>query len=142
MSNTDQTIAVNNRAHDGYRRAGVAFAKGVNLFEAGYFNKDQLAMLEDDPRLQVGAAEETQVAAPAETEGAVADGGLDDPLAKGMEKLLVLVEEDKLELNSSGKPNADALGVNARQRDEIWEEYKAIKQAGLLPPEQLVKDAE
>ena len=55
MANPADRIFIINRAHEGYRRAGVAFQKGVNELSAGLFTADQLAAIEADPRLSIGS---------------------------------------------------------------------------------------
>lgn len=125
MATSNLTLRITNKAHDGYRRAGVVFDKGINDVAASAFNKDQLAAIEADPRLSITVPDEVTPAETSAPEGAVDHDGVDDPLAKGMETLLALIEADELELNNSGKPNADALGVNAKQRDQIWSDYQA-----------------
>ena len=145
MAATNPSISINNKAHDGYRRAGVAFAKGVTVFKAGHFNKDQLAMLEKDPRLAVGPVEEDPAAADTTPKGSVVDGELgpdlsDKPeevealdladvpeeLHEGLLKLHALDKAGELELNKSGKPNTDVLGVSAAVRDSIWASYQKL----------------
>ncbi|WP_034832849.1 HI1506-related protein [Endozoicomonas numazuensis] len=131
------TLFITNKAREGYRRAGMAFAKGDNAVSANLFTEDQLAALQADPRLVVKAAPNA-AAETSETQGPVDDGGVgagvtdsgvvlkDKPeevqeeLPDGLARLRELHGSGELELNSSGKPNADVLGVNAKQRDEVW----------------------
>lgn len=63
---SQKTIVVTCRAHDGYRRAGVGFAKGKNEFEATAFTDAQLQAINADPRLVLSIEE----AAPASLPGA------------------------------------------------------------------------
>lgn len=47
------TLRVINRAHEGYRRAGIALAKGDNALDASALSAAQLQALCADPRLVV-----------------------------------------------------------------------------------------
>lgn len=56
-----KTIVINCRAHDGYRRAGIAFTKGQNIFSESELTDAQLQAIEGDARLVVSVeANETQ----------------------------------------------------------------------------------
>ncbi|QSX32619.1 Rho termination factor N-terminal domain-containing protein [Shewanella avicenniae] len=69
MSNKITIISV---AHDGYRRAGLAFNKGENELDADKVSATQLAAIEKDPRLAVkGTVVETTA-----TQGAVDTAGV------------------------------------------------------------------
>lgn len=47
------TLVVINRAHEGYRRAGLAFTKGQNVFSENELTAAQLQAINADPRLAV-----------------------------------------------------------------------------------------
>lgn len=56
-----KTIVINCRAHNGYRRAGIAFTKGQNVFSESELTDAQLQAIEGDARLVVSVeANETQ----------------------------------------------------------------------------------
>ncbi|MGF1680221.1 HI1506-related protein [Photobacterium minamisatsumaniensis] len=73
-------LVVKSVAHDGYRRAGMAFSTGENILAAGTVTCSQLAMLEADPRLAVSGAEGTLAEAGAsdDTPGTLVQRGLSD----------------------------------------------------------------
>ena len=149
MADSNHTLRITNKAREGYRRAGVPFAKGINDVAASAFTKDQLAAIEADPRLQLEVLDDTAATETGETQGPVADGGVDagvtktpapvtdekpdaipEALVEGFNKLKALEASGELELNSSGKPNADVLDVTAAQRDQIWSLIQAQKEKG------------
>jgi len=75
---SQKTIVINCRAHDGYRRAGIAFTKGQNVFSDSELTDSQLQAIEGDPRLVVSVeTNETQddtsagTAQTAQTQGSV-----------------------------------------------------------------------
>lgn len=47
------TLIIKNSAHDGYRRAGRAFARGDNRLPLEGFTQEQITALENDPHLVV-----------------------------------------------------------------------------------------
>ncbi|CAD6366738.1 hypothetical protein SHEWT2_01219 [Shewanella hafniensis] len=58
---SQKKIVINCRAHDGYRRAGIAFTKGQNVFSESELTDAQLQAIEGDARLVVSVeANETQ----------------------------------------------------------------------------------
>ncbi|MGF1727208.1 HI1506-related protein [Photobacterium nomapromontoriensis] len=83
-----QALIVKSLAHNGYRRAGLAFNAGENTLAADTITPAQLAMLEADPRLALlGTAEDDPATqgptAPADdTPGAVVQAGLSGGVAK------------------------------------------------------------
>ena len=123
MADSNPTLRITNNAREGYRRAGVVFVRGINTVAASSFTEDQLAALEADPHLDVAVAGEAEPAEAGQTPGPV-----DDPLVKGMERLLELVAAGELQLNSSGKPDTKALSLSAAQRDQVWSDYQAQQQ--------------
>lgn len=68
---TKKMLQIDNLAHEGYRRAGVAFAKGINLLPATQFNAAELALLNADPRLCVSKASDKALQA-SQSQGTVA----------------------------------------------------------------------
>lgn len=86
-----KTVRIINHAHDGYRRAGVAFDKGINLVAARAFTADQLAALQADPRLEVAADDPLPADETAVSPGSVAadslGGGVTDTATAGEKKL-------------------------------------------------------
>ena len=78
MANSKITLRITNKAREGYRRAGVAFAKGLNDVDASAFNEDQLATIEADPHLSIEVLDAAEPVKTTKAEGAVADGGVDD----------------------------------------------------------------
>lgn len=50
---SQKTIVIHCSAHNGYRRAGIAFAKGKNEFAATEFTDAQLQAINADPRLVI-----------------------------------------------------------------------------------------
>ncbi|MDX1301191.1 HI1506-related protein [Photobacterium sp.] len=75
----DKKLVVKSVAHDGYRRAGMAFSAGENILAAGTVTCSQLAMLEADPRLAVSYAE---AGASDDTPGALVQGRISDGVNK------------------------------------------------------------
>lgn len=75
-------LQIDNLAHEGYRRAGMAFAKGINLVAAAQFNAAELALLNADPRLCVSepSNKATQASQP---QGAVASDAVADVSENG-----------------------------------------------------------
>ena len=65
-----QMLQIDNLAHEGYRRAGMAFAKGINVVAAAQFNAAELAQLKADPRLCVAKATDKALQA-SQSQGAV-----------------------------------------------------------------------
>lgn len=47
------TLIIKNAAHDGYRRAGIALARGDNRHPLENFTEEQITALENDPNLVV-----------------------------------------------------------------------------------------
>lgn len=52
------TLIIKNTAHDGYRRTGVAFARGETRLPMAQFTPEQLVALENDPYLFVTVVDE------------------------------------------------------------------------------------
>lgn len=52
MSEEVKNILVISAAHDGYRRAGMAFKNGENLLPASQFTEAQLAQIQANPHLR------------------------------------------------------------------------------------------
>ena len=71
-------LIIKSSAHDGYRRAGVALARGENRLPLENFTQDQITALENDPHLFVAVetdAEEVLAAVIERVEGADANSG-------------------------------------------------------------------
>ncbi|KLV09576.1 hypothetical protein ABT56_00355 [Photobacterium aquae] len=80
-----QALIVKSLAHNGYRRAGLAFKAGENTLAAGTITHAQLAMLEADPRLALlGTAQDDPApTAPAnDPAGALVQTGVSGGIAK------------------------------------------------------------
>lgn len=85
---SQKTIVINCRAHDGYRRAGIAFTKGQNVFSESELTDSQLQAIEGDPRLVVSvennetqddtSAGTAQTANVAQTQGSVGNADSTD----------------------------------------------------------------
>lgn len=148
-----ENLVITNKAHTGYRRAGRAFAMGENPVPAHTFNLTQLAALLADPRLAVVAAiapvnvptadPDSPPPGPLDDDGLGPDvdpdesgsdrntldlTGVPDPLHDGLRRIAALEAEGKLELNSSGKPNADLIGVSASERDALWATWLTLQE--------------
>lgn len=78
MADSKPFLRITNNAREGYRRAGVVFAKGANEMAAAAFNADQLATLEADPHLTVEVLDTVEPGEATEAEGPVVDGGVGD----------------------------------------------------------------
>lgn len=80
----NQPVVIKCLAHDGYRRAGLAFKTGINTLQAGTVTRSQLAMLEADPCLalcqQENQAAETDT--PDNPSGPVVQGCVSDGVSQ------------------------------------------------------------
>lgn len=137
-------ISVFNSAHSGYRRAGIAFAKGDNVVESP--TEAQIQQIANDKRLVLQGASETEsttqtdmvgadnslqqgVGEPAQITGDGSGEALPEipPLAEVINTLAI---DGTLELTKSGKPEVAQLeevnqtSVSAAERDAAWEYYK------------------
>ncbi len=149
---TNTSAKVINLAHDGYRRAGVAFTKGENLLSK--LDKAQLAQIEADPRLKLlskgglstvtddsqtpsGAVDDLASAAALVPDNA-ADNTPSAPVKSSNEQDMEQVFEaiaslelaNKDHFTVSGKPQAAELekrlnrSVSASERDGMWQAYQ------------------
>ena len=131
MAGTNDFLYIDNHAHEGYRRAGVAFKKGVNALSVNNFSDDQLACIAADPHLSVAESEtshlsDSSVGMDTNHVGeAVTEHGLiNEVIKKGLEKLREHKSAGRLVLNSDGKPATKLLGVSAAERDVIWAAFQ------------------
>ncbi|TQQ34448.1 HI1506-related protein [Vibrio cholerae] len=135
MSKTMQTILVICAAHSGYRRAGVEFQKGENVFAGDSFSDNQIAQIEADPRLkfvlQANAAEITPITQGDNTAGLLDSTGVSTALSFG-DAIAQLDRNNPDHFTSAGKPQLGALEplmqqpLTAKQRDELWEAHNAL----------------
>lgn len=137
-----QALVIKSLAHDGYRRAGMAFKPGENTVPAGSVTAAQLAMLEADPRLAVlgEPGEVAQTSAADGTSGSVVQGHLPDGLKKLSKDYSLasaiarLDPENPDHFTSSNKPQVDALTqllgwpVTAAERDEAWAQFQISRE--------------
>lgn len=135
-----QALVIKSLAHDGYRRAGMAFKPGENTVPAGSVTAAQLAMLEADPRLAIlgEPGEVAQTSAADGTPGAVVQGHLPDGVTEQevalqleiMAAIARLDPENQAHFTSSNKPQVEALTqllgkpVTAAERDDAWSSYQ------------------
>ncbi|RZQ00671.1 HI1506-related protein [Vibrio vulnificus] len=121
MSKEVQKILVISAAHDGYRRAGMAFKNGENLLPASQFTEAQLAQIQADPHLRYELHQE-------DVDGGDASGAVDgsaDALSIA-EAIMQLDPKNEDHFTKSGKPDLKALSaivgcnVSGAERDEVW----------------------
>lgn len=127
-----QLIIVINAAHDRYRRAGIGFSKGENVFQPDTLSGAQIAAIEADPRLRIseraaGAPDPTkETGGPSDPQGTVDTDGVDSPVTLAA-AIGLLDPENEDHFTKSGKPQLDALAglmgkpVSAAERDAAWQ---------------------
>ncbi len=123
-------ICIFNSAHEGYRRAGVAFNAGENLFASNVFTDSQLSQIDSDPRLTVRPYPEDDT--PDSSSGAMDASDLskcvDESLIKAISQLDLNVPGH---FTQDGKPDTKALSsllkrkVSAKERDSAWANIQA-----------------
>ena len=108
-------LTITNTAHEGYRRAGVAFVKGANELDASDFSETQLAQIEQDPRLLLQGANPS------------ADAESEHSLEALVEHLKGLDKDDASLWKQDNTPKASAFpaGVSAEMRDAAWQAFVA-----------------
>lgn len=130
----DKKLVIKSVAHDGYRRAGMAFNTGENILAAGTVTCSQLAMLEADPRLAVSYAQADTADG---TAGNVVQGSEHDGLGHVSELSLLdaigkLDPENSEHFTCGNKPQVNALekltgiSLTAKERDEAWAEFQKL----------------
>lgn len=152
---TNTSIKIINLAHDGYRRAGLAFTKGENVLLN--LDKAQLAQIEVDPRLKLlskdggsaladdsqtpsGAVDDMASAAALAPNTAPAaltpvKSTNEQDMAQVFEVIASLEPDNKAHFTTNGKPQASELekrlnrSVSASERDAIWLAYQAQEEA-------------
>lgn len=116
-----KNILVISAAHDGYRRAGMAFKNGENLLPTSQFTEAQLAQIQADPHLRYELHQE-------DVDGGDASGSVDgsaDALSIA-EAIMQLDPKNEDHFTKSGKPELKALSaivgrnVTGAERDEVW----------------------
>lgn len=121
MSEEVKNILVISAAHDGYRRAGMAFKNGENLLPTSQFTEAQLAQIQADPHLRYELHQE-------DVDGGDASGSVDgsaDALSIA-EAIMQLDPKNEDHFTKSGKPELKALSaivgrnVSGAERDEVW----------------------
>ncbi|MCS0442115.1 HI1506-related protein [Vibrio diabolicus] len=121
MSEEVKNILVISAAHDGYRRAGMAFKNGENLLPASQFTEAQLAQIQADPHLRYELHQE-------DVDGGDASGSVDG-VSGGvglMDAIKQLDLGNEAHFTKSGKPDLKALSaivgrnVTGAERDEVW----------------------
>ncbi|RZQ46833.1 hypothetical protein D8T55_04700 [Vibrio vulnificus] len=126
MSKEVQKILVISAAHDGYRRAGMAFKNGENLLPASQFTETQLAQIQADPHLRYELHQEG-------VDGGDASGAVDG-VSGGfglMDAIKQLDPSNEAHFTKSGKPELKALSaivgrnVTGAERDKAWEAIQA-----------------
>ncbi|EOX3330233.1 HI1506-related protein [Vibrio cholerae] len=134
MSKEVQKILVISAAHDGYRRAGVAFKNGENLLPASQFTETQLAQIQADPHLRYELHQEG-------VDSGDASGAVDG-VSGGiglMDAIKQLDPSNEAHFTKSGKPELKALSaivgrsVTGAERDEAWDAL--IESAGMASGE-------
>ncbi|WP_264402699.1 HI1506-related protein [Vibrio parahaemolyticus] len=121
MSEKVKNILVISAAHDGYRRAGLAFKNGKNLLPASQFTETQLAQIQADPHLRYELHQE-------DVDGGDASGAVDGVLGNVglMDAIKQLDPSNDAHFTKSGKPELKALSVilgrnvTGAERDEAW----------------------
>lgn len=121
MSEEVKNILVISAAHDGYRRAGMAFKNGENLLEASLFTETQLAQIQADPHLRYELHQE-------DVDGGDASGAVDGVSGNVglMDAIKQLDPSNDAHFTKSGKPELKALSailgrnVSGAERDEAW----------------------
>ncbi|UTV30165.1 HI1506-related protein [Photobacterium atrarenae] len=125
-------LVVQSLAHDGYRRAGMAFKPGENIIPENSITCSQLAMLQADPRLAVlGTDGAVTQADPADgASGAV----VQEPVSDGLIAAIGKLEPDNPDhFTTANKPQVDALeklvgrSVTASERDDAWEDFQRME---------------
>ncbi|MCS0161632.1 HI1506-related protein [Vibrio alginolyticus] len=121
MSEEVKNIIVISAAHDGYRRAGMAFKNGENLLPASQFTEAQLAQIQADPHLRYELHQE-------DVDGGDASRSVDG-VSGGvglMDAIKQLDLSNEAHFTKSGKPDLKALSaivgrnVTGAERDEVW----------------------
>ncbi|MBN8107756.1 HI1506-related protein [Vibrio vulnificus] len=121
MSEEVKNILVISAAHDGYRRAGLAFKNGKNLLPASQFTETQLAQIQADPHLRYELHQE-------DVDGGDASGAVDGVSGNVglMDAIKQLDPSNDAHFTKSGKPELKALSVilgrnvTGAERDEAW----------------------
>ncbi|ENM6044721.1 hypothetical protein AB8H57_002775 [Vibrio parahaemolyticus] len=121
MSEEVKNILVVSAAHDGYRRAGMAFKNGKNLLPASQFTETQLAQIQADPHLRYELHQE-------DLDGGDASGAVDGVSGNVglMDAIKQLDPSNDAHFTKSGKPELKALSailgrnVTGAERDEAW----------------------
>ncbi len=169
MSQKVLDLLVKNFAHAGYRRAGVAFKKGVNHLCSTDFTDSQLAMLDKDPRLSVQkkfTSSEVIAAVNSQTgplvgsvsSVSVIDSQTDTPQSEldndGAAQLAVqgaifqLESDNPAHWTKGGKPEINALSailerkVTASERDDAWNVLNSEEYQGEKPPQPTLTDTD
>ncbi|HHP0485796.1 TPA: HI1506-related protein [Vibrio harveyi] len=126
MSDKVKLILVINSAHDGYRRAGMAFQNGENTIAADEITETQLAQIQADPHLKYQLSENN--AQSGETSGAL------DANEHGMsliDAIKTLDVDNESHFTKGGKPELKALStilgrnVSGSERDDAWSALQA-----------------
>ncbi|MCE9679612.1 HI1506-related protein [Shewanella sp. AS1] len=127
-----QAVIVTCLVHAGYRRAGVALAKGENRFEGNTFTEAQLAQLCSDPRLKVVAADDAapQADPSALSQGALASAAVDGGVDKSLEGTIAGVQEHDGTVKSLDDMTVAELKQLAE--DMEIEGFKGMKKAELV----------
>ncbi|ELX4136201.1 hypothetical protein V6450_000038 [Vibrio vulnificus] len=122
MSKEVQKILVISAAHDGYRRAGMAFKNGENLLPASQFTETQLAQIQADPHLRYELHQE-------DVDGGDASGAVDG-VSGGvglMDAIKQLDPSNEAHFTKKLKALSAIVGrnVTGAERDEAWEAIQA-----------------
>lgn len=138
MAQEPKQILVISSAHTGYRRAGMAFQNGKNVFDSSRITESQLAMLKQDPRLAVSVDEkQAPTGSGGDSSGVVGKGDVSKPDTV-VAAIKLLDPENKDLFTQGGKPTTEALSelmgraVTATERDSAWE---AVQESDTLTDE-------
>jgi hypothetical protein len=131
-----QLAIVINRAHDGYRRAGIRFIRGENPLPADV-TEQQLAAIEADPRLRLDIKDADAVSQPplVPAPGRV-DTTNSDPSLSFADAVAKLDPDNKEHFTTGNKPQTAALSllmgktISAAERDALWQSYQEAQQTG------------
>ncbi|AYV12988.1 HI1506-related protein [Shewanella algae] len=121
-------------AHDGYRRAGVAFVRGENVLSDD-LSDEQLAAIKADPRIRVQTAEGISEPALVSTQGSMDTTDGNTPLTFA-EAIAKLAPDNKEHFTSGNKPQTAALTqlmgkpISAAERDALWQSYQDAQNEG------------
>jgi hypothetical protein len=132
-------------ANTGYRRAGLAFAKGENNLPLAELSREQIAAIKADKRLKVpepnmvsasrsldssdGATPLISAAAPPQTQLQTKEAISDNEAMSFSEAISLLDKDNPDHFTQGGKPQCTALEglmakpFSASERDAAWDEY-------------------